>query len=284
MRKKIYPIKYWFATITLFLLFESCNYQYDVVVEQTDGTTKKFKCKNGKDTLNSTVFRFYEWILVSKWNYVDGKKEGSIIDYYPDGTINIISNCVNDLAHGVNKVYDSTGTLIRRSFYIKNKQVLFEQFLMENVNFPGIYKSKLVHINKDDEQIWAGELYVDENNKPTIVGYQFYKGKPDSAEYKGMYVNIDVKDTLNINEEYTLKLDITLPKIVYHPEILIGEFDKELTCIDTNYYAKSYSVGDSFTFKFRPNKQGNNYLIGRLSNIDGLVKDDIYFFDGFYVK
>ncbi len=60
----------------------SCNQNnYDVIVEQVDGTTNKFKCKNGKDTLNSTVYRFYDWILINKWNYVNGKKEGSMITY-----------------------------------------------------------------------------------------------------------------------------------------------------------------------------------------------------------
>jgi len=281
MREKIYPIKYWFAIITLSLIFESCNYQYDVVVEQTDGTTKKFKCKNGKDTLNSTVFRFYEWILVSKWNYVDGKKEGSLIYYHPDGTIKTITNFINDTVHGINKVYSDSGTLVRRSFYIKNKQTLFETGMV-NKNFPGIFRKKIIYKNKNNEFIWAGELYLDQNNEPTSVG--FIMTKTDSLDNKGMYVIIIINDTINLDNDCTVELDITLPKIVYNPEILIGEFDKELTCIDTTYYTKPDSIGDRFTFKFRPKKQGNNYLIGRLSNIDELVKDDIYFFKGFYVK
>ncbi len=267
--------------IILILGLTSCDNKYDVAIEQTDGTTKKFKCKNGKDTLNSTVFRFYEWILVSEWNYVDGKKEGSLIDYHPDGTIKVITNYFNDTVHGINKVYNDSGTLVRRSFYIKNKQVLFETGMISE-DFPGIFRKKITYENKSNELIWAGELYLDQNNEPTSVG--FIMTSTDSSDYKGMYVNILIDDTINLVNNCTVELDITLPEIVYHPEILIGEFDKELTCIDTTYYAKPDSVGNSFAFKFRANKQGNNYLIGRLSNIDELVKDDIYFFKGFYVK
>lgn len=281
MRKNIFPIKWWFAIITLSLIFESCNYQYDVVVEQIDGTTKKFKCKNGKDTLNSTVYRFYDWILVEKWNYVNGKKEGSLITYHPDGTIKIITNYISDTVHGVNKVYDSTGALIRRSFYIKNKQVLFEQLSMENENFPDTYKRKLVHKNKDNELIWAGELFLDKSGNPTNVGY--YMSETDSVEYKGMYANINVKDTLQLDLTYSLRLYVTIPKMVEYPEILIGEFDKNLNCLDTIYFAKPNYVISTYDFSYRPNKVGNNYILGRFSSPQ-LADQSMYFFDDFYVK
>jgi len=153
---------------------------------------------------------------------------------------------------------------------------------MISEDFPGILRKKITNVNKSNELNWTGELYLDQNNEPTSVG--FIMTSTDSSDYKGMYVNILIDDTINLVNNCTVELDITLPEIVYHPDILIGEFDKELTCIDTTYYAKPDSVGNSFAFKFRANKQGNNYLIGRLSNIDELVKDDIYFFKGFYVK
>jgi len=269
-----------YIVVILLLTLASCDYKYDVVIEQTDGTTKKFECKNDKDTLNSTVFRFYEWILVSKWNYVDGKKEGSLINYHPDGTIKIITNYINDTVHGVNKVFNDSGTLVRRSFYIKNNQVLFESEMISE-DFPGVYRKKIVHKNKNKELIWAGVLYLDQNNKPTNVGS--VKTKTDSLEYKGMYVDIAIEDTLNLLKEYSIGLNITLPATEYHSEILIGEFDINLKCVDTIYYAKPDSIVDKHTFRFQPVKSGNNYLIGRLNNLE-IVKDDIYFYKDFYVK
>jgi len=274
-------MKHQLVFIILFISLLSCDNKYDVESKQADGTIHKFKCKDGKDTSNSTCYRYYDWVLVSKKDYVNGKVEGSVIDYFPDGTIKIITNYINDTVHGINKVYSDSGTLLRRSFYIKNKQVLFETGIV-NGDFPGIFRKKITYKNINNELIWAGELYLDQNNEPKSVG--FIMTKPDSLVYKGMYVNILIDDTINLDNNCTVGLDITLPKIVYQPELLFGEFDKELKCIDTIYYAKPDSVEDSFTFKFRPNKQGNNYLIGRLSNIDKLIKDDIYFFKGFYVK
>lgn len=274
------------VSIFFVLLHISCSHNdYDVILNQSDGTTKKFKCKNGKDTLNSHVYRYYDWVLVGEWSYKDGKKEGSVIDYHPNGNINLVTNYINDTAHGLNMVYNDSGNLIRRSFYLKNKQFLFESEMVNEL-MPDITRKTIVYKDENGKVNWAGELFINKDDEPTSVGHFHHISNTDTIpidEYKGMYVNIEINDTLEVQPEYLVSLNITLPKTVYYPEILIGEFDKQLNCIDTICYSKPDSIVDNFTFKFQHQKSGNNYLIGRLNNTD-IVKSDIYFFKGFYIN
>ena len=270
------------GTVIMLLMLESCDNTYDLIIKQSDGTTKKFICRNDADTLNSTVYRFYDWLLISKWTYVNGKIEGSMFNYHADGTINIITNFINDTVHGINKVYNDSGNLIRRSFYIKNKQVLFES-IMINEDFPNVIRKKIQHKNKSNKVIWAGDIFLDKNNLPTNIGIITDKMDSIIADYKGMYVDIIIDDTIAINNDYNVILDITLPNIYYSPEIIIGEFDVNMLCYDTIFYTKSDSIGGNVNFKFHPSVLGNNYLIGRLNSFDS-QNDDIYFFKGFYVR
>ena len=64
MKFKSTHIKCWIVVFIFFTVIESCNYPYDVVVEQADGSTHKFICKTGDDTLNSTVYKYFEWIII----------------------------------------------------------------------------------------------------------------------------------------------------------------------------------------------------------------------------
>ena len=104
--------------LILALVFQSCDSRYDVITEQSDGTLHKFICKDGTDTLNSIVHRFYGWNLISQWKYSEGKKEGLGIDYFQDGTISAMTNYRNDKPHGLSKSYNEDGILISKYSYI----------------------------------------------------------------------------------------------------------------------------------------------------------------------
>ena len=115
---------------------------------------------------------------------------------------------------------------------------------------------------------WEILLSLDDTNEPNIIK-------------KGMWVDLVIDDTITLNNEALVKLNITFPTIIHNPNILIGEFDKTLSCIDTIFYARPDSVGRYFAFKYLPTRLGNNDIIGRLSIPD--LYDDIYFFEDYYV-
>ena len=264
-----------FTIISLIALLSSCQNNFDVKVTHSDGTVCKFKCKNGKDTATSIRYCYYKSFLLSKTTFINGKREGSVIDYYPNGRIRIITNYQNDKADGINKVFNEDGELIRRSLYIDDKQVLFES-IMVNTEDP-IKRRKLV--TSINHQIkWAGELYTNLNDELIAVA------KLNIGEYQGMYVKVIIDDTLYLEKETIVKLEVTFPAIIPDSKITIGEFDKTLTCIDTLVCIEPDSLEKSYSFRYTPKKTGNDYIIGNLTVPHYILKDTIYFFKGFYVK
>ena len=269
-------MKYFELFFSLIVILSSCENRFDVKSIHSDGTVCKFICENDKDTSNSVRYCYYKSLLISKTTFVDGKKEGSVIDYYPNGNIHIITNYRNNRAQGVNKVFNEQGELIRRSFYINDKQVLFES-IMVNTDDP-IKRKKIIILRDNRKAKWAGELYTNLDNEPvTVAGLNI-------GDYQGMYVEVKVDDTLKLGKEATVRLKITFPVTIPDPEILIGEFDRSLTCIDTSFYVKLDSLGKDYAFNYLPERPGNNYILGKLTVPDNLLKDPIYFFRGFYVK
>lgn len=271
-------MKYFFLlTIIVFCL--SCgNDEFDVIVKQSNGIVYKYKCKNGKDTSNCVKYRYYKSLLVSKVTIVNSKKEGIAIDYYPNGAINIISSFRNNKAHGINKVFNDQGGLLRRSFYVNNKQVLFES-IMENAK-DSIVRKKIIR-KSSDQGVWAGELYTDFSGNPLSVG-EIIENEKVIGDYQGMYVEINIDDTINLRKDTIIELKITYPGTILKPIILVGEFDRSLKCIDTIHYASLDSVKDTYYFMYTPHSVGDNYLIGKLSSPKNLATVDLFFFKGFY--
>jgi hypothetical protein len=253
----------------------SCQYSSEVKTENSDGSVCIFKCKEGKDTLNSTRYCYYKSLLISETTFVNGKKEGAVIDYYPNGNIHIITCYRNGKANGVNKVFNEEGMMLRRSLYIDDIQVLFEG-IMTNTEYPIERRQVFASIN--NHKIWAGELYTNLDGTPVSVG------KLNIGEFQGMYVNVIVKDTLSFNKKSLVKLEIILPKAINEREILVGNFDKSLKCIDTIFYKRSDSIDKHISFMYLPDRIGVNYIVGRLSDPSNTIKNDIYFFKDFYVK
>jgi len=259
------------SSIIIFLLIfilASCENNFDVIVEQSNGIVYKYKCKKNKDTLNSDKYSFYNSVLLSKSQLLNGELDGTVYDYYPDGKVKITSNFTKGIANGVNKVYNEDGVLLRRSLYIDNKQVLFEE---TKVNYEiGLRRKKLIKRPFNDG-LWAGEIYerMSDTSKSLI--------------YKGVYVDVLSEDTITFGQSITVKLRFTLPAVTKNPQILVGQFNKNLTCIDTIIYAIPDSAGKVFSFSYFPKKIGNNYLLGSFSAPEYL-NTDIFFFKGIYIK
>lgn len=246
----------------------SCN-DFDVIVRQSDDLVYKYRCQKGNDTANSIRYAYYKSLLFSKTTFVDGKREGALFDYFPNGKIRIITIYKDGKANGVNKVFNEDDTLVRRSLYINDRRVLFESTQFNAAKTVG---RKNIYMNFNNQGVWAGELYYNISDTSFL------------GDYRGMFVNIVIDDTVTLFNETLARLYITLPMGIYDPEILVGNFDENLICNDTLYYAKLDSVSNFLYFSFIPKRLYNNFLVGRLSLPDKYTEEDIYFFQGFFVS
>lgn len=173
----------------------SCRENYDLVIKKESGIIDKYICESGKDTLNCLRFRFKESKLFSKTKYNNGNIDGSVIHYFPNGKIRNITNYSNGIVQGVNIVYNESGRLIRKSFYVKNKQVLFESIMINEEET--IIRNRILNLSGNAER-FAGELYTNINEFNELSKYN----------YRGVYVVIDINDTISINENQKVQLMI----------------------------------------------------------------------------
>ncbi len=251
------------------LFFISCN-DNEVVVTKSDTLIYKYICENGSDTLNSERYRFLNGILCSKTPLKNGVPEGEVVAYFPNGDASIRTNFNKGLVHGVNMVYNENGGWIRSSLYINNFQALYYDNMVKEDTTIG---RKRVFGKLNGKVFWAGELY-------------FYLRDSTSSDeiIQGMYVDVVMDDTIFVNEETQVKLDITFPEAAEGAKILIGEFDNSFNCFDTLQYVSFDTLPDYYSFYYTEQRPGNSNIVGRLMIPDEYLKEDIYFFKGFFVS
>jgi|GEM_PF-5052617 len=263
------------------MLLSSCYNGFDVVVKQPNGIILKYKCENGRDTMNSTRYAYFGSILLSQESHVNGIKEGSKINYFKNGTIRETGNYSKNKANGIFKEFSENGILLKKILYMDNIPILYE-ILMINTDLQ--LSRRRVYSLIDNSRTLAGELYMDMVGESIDVGN--VKSTIDSScigTYKGLFADMQIDDTINLNHEALITLEFTIPLTLTKPEIIVGEVDESLAFIDTLFYAKPDSVYDTLSFVFTPKKPGNHYLVGKLTNLE-LFNDDVLFFNGFFVR
>ncbi len=249
-------------SILIYLSFYSCTQDNIVVLKKNDDVLYKYHCKEGKDTLNSTVYKYYFSKIYSKSQLVNGQLNGLAYDYHQNGAVRIITHFQKGDAHGLNKVFAKNGTLLRQSIYIHNKQVLFESFMIDTID--NFRRRKITSISGKKEA-FGGELISDSNGK--IL--------------QGVYARINIPDTLTLEKSYNLDIDFTVGSSVKECKIVIGEFDRTLNCIDTSLYVQLKNLDKKHVYKYRPLNKGYNFIIGYIL-IPGYSLR-IFFYDDFYV-
>jgi hypothetical protein len=259
-----------------YLLFiatlSSCtSSNYDVTLNRPNGITSKFKCRIGKDTLNSTRYDFYNSVLLAEVPYINGNIEGTATDYYyTNGNVNSIMSYKNNKANGIAKKFAENGNPLGRNLFINGKQVLFEK-IQTNVELPVDRKTMLNLLLTNGNQ-WAGEKYIVTDEEELRMG-----------EYTGIYADIIINDTVSLFNETEVIVKFTFPKRADSSTVLIGDFDKSLNCNDTVYYNTAFTLPDSISFTITHEKPGNQYMVGSFK-APALAPETIYFFKGYYVK
>jgi hypothetical protein len=265
-------MKYLKYNIFLFIMIQfSCtNYDYDVIIKKPNGIVTKFKCKNGKDTLNSTRYDFYNSTLLAQIPYVNGDMEGTVINYYTNGNVNSIISYKNNKANGVTKKFTKNGNFLGKVLYIDDEHILFEK-VETNAELP-VDRKRMLNLLLTKGNQWAGEKYIVTDEEELSMG-----------EYTGIYADIIINDTVSLFNETEVIVKFTFPKRADSSTVLIGDFDKSLNCNDTVYYNTAFTLPDSISFTITHEKLGNQYMVGYFK-APALAPETIYFFKGFYVK
>ncbi len=259
------------TALLIMILFSCTDSEYDVIINKPNGIVSKFKCKYGADTLNSIRYDFYNSILLSEIPYVNGKIEGSSIDYYfENGKIHRIMNYKKNLANGVAKKFAENGKPLGRNLFINGKQVLFEK-IQTNVDLP-VNRKTMYNLLLTKGNQWAGEKYIVTDKDELSLG-----------TYTGFYADIIINDTINLFQETEVIIKFTFPERADSSTVLIGDFNNSLICTDTIYNKTEFLLPDSLSFVITPSKPGNQYLLGYFQT-PTLAIETFYFFKGYYVK
>lgn len=255
-------IRSFISLLFLGFIVYSCEDSNILRIKKSNEVEYVYYCQDGQDTLYSDVNVFYMSRLYSKYRLINGRINGVVYDYHKNGLINIKTHFIDGKAHGLNKVYNNKGTLLRKSVYIENKQVLFESFMIDTVfNL----KRKLITSIVGEKYFFGGELITNSND--SII--------------RGVYASLIIPDTISLKDENIFNIKLNFPKVYENTAIVVGEFDKDLNCIDTVAYKQKNELKDEFNFKFTPDKKGYDFLIGY---VEVPNRERIFFYNDFFVE
>lgn len=209
----------------------------------------KFKIVgNYKDNVKNGSWKYYDGdVVVAECQYLDGKRSGKQVSYFPDGKIAGEYNAVDGIKQGDEKIYHSNGQLKEKVTYLNGK---------EN----GEWQS----YSSDGALIWSIEYF--EGQPITLISNKtgdfplFYEG--DLKNGTGsliLYSNDNGNRTKMIVRNFR---DSLLHGVVeYNPEIdgaisYNGKFENGFMVGDWTFWNKTkdynkqkiYSINDSLTY------------------------------------
>lgn len=102
----------------------------------------------GKDRIGEWVYYHKKSKnVMSREHYLNGKLDGSVVTYYPDGKITEEINYKNGIKEGENNYYSPDGVLLKKLFYVNGElhgsATYYDAY--GNVIIEGLYKSGKKH-------------------------------------------------------------------------------------------------------------------------------------------
>jgi hypothetical protein len=218
----------------------------------------------GRDTMNSIRYSYNGNVLLSKIPMVEGERHGLVAEYFINGKMKHMTNFKKGKVHGEQYKYDKFGRLLRRSFYIDNKHVLYE-YTERNKPKTADIKWVLARYNGDD-WTWAGELFSNFKDSTIHENYGHYIEK-----------NIIYRDTLLAKA--VIELLITIPTYEHFAKLYVGRFDKNLVIQDTLHYAELDTYNNKYSFECDLSMWDESDIMGCLFySDDGNVYRKMFFF------
>ena len=119
--------------LILLSVMVSCNNKYEQFTYYETGKIKEhyvFPDKASMETMSDySGFSYHEnGSLKVKWTVRNGKDDGEIVKYHPNGRIFGVGMWKDGVAHGVSRVYDAEGKPVFRSLFFSGVQVIVEKW------------------------------------------------------------------------------------------------------------------------------------------------------------
>ena len=137
---------------------------------------------------------------------------------------------------------------------------------------------------------WVHFYYYVDGDTITDNGIIVYDKDGNILENESFYFTLEGQDTILKNKKYSLKIEtFTFGKPCFIDSVLMGEFDTKYNFINPDKVIKLYSKTNVVEYSFKPAKQGDNLIMGKLyisndSTIDGeALKREFIFYKNFYV-
>jgi hypothetical protein len=217
------------------------------------------------DTMNYDALSFYKnGRLQNSIHIKEGKPEGVFLAYYENGLQEKIRTFREGKLNGIMSVFNENGQIMRESFYINDKQVIYSEFyVLED----STYEKQLFTIVKSGQAYPIGHLVKRDHIIQNDLSYY--------AEIKGM-------DTVN-STKYCFTLNVYIPNDSYEKDIVFGKFNENLSLekSDTSLITKNSNIKLCLSNM----KTGWNDIFGKVSFKNNLeITSNFYVYKQFYVQ
>jgi antitoxin component YwqK of YwqJK toxin-antitoxin module len=132
-----------------------------------------------------------------KGEFINGKRDGLFIYYYPNGRVRKIENYKLGRYHGVRKIYFPNGKLeVIEEYQYKNNNIPITQLgFTESGDTNLIFKDKTLRMYYDNKRPYSfippnNKAFIEFNEQGKIVKYKgplYFMTKKDSADFEKYY-------------------------------------------------------------------------------------------------
>lgn len=247
----------------------SVGYQAYLYSERGD-LQKVAEYKN--NLLNGTCQVYDNNVLTEKISFKDGKKNGSMIIYEPNGKKKIRRTFLNDSLYGITQLYNKEEEVKQENFYINGTQVMYNEYFDGNNGDLTKKVNYIIDANGQTKQM--GQIVYSKKNNHPLVDMSFF------------YTIKNKKDTIFLNDQNEVSIEF-VNKHDWHVEVQIGKMSESLTFIEepVSYISNTKKI----SFKVTPENGGLYTIFGKLiiKSLNNPELKTIYefvFYDDFYVQ
>lgn len=229
-------------------------------------------------TKNKTLKEFYTNNNIKKEVEIINDSLCIVTNYFENGNLHSKYSLLNDKIDGEFFIYDSSGYLYDKYFFIKGIENGYSYSY-----FPTGEICAVVMIS-NGKKIGNG-YYYDKSGKIEWINHYVmwdtvswlnevycFNTSGDTIKEKSNYFKFNcTKDTINIDEDFEFELNLEAPHFKNSKmQVYITDYDKLFEKNNTSEYLIFECDGYKFNYKVKPKNKNNNILKGIIREIDTL--------------
>ena len=263
--------------IAFLLLLNGCMSDHEIDYYETGTVKSTYSIVNG--IKNGIGIKYYDNSIIKYLcNYKDGKLNGIALSYDSTGNLDKIQTWKDGSLNGPFQIFYSDGS-IKEKYYVKDG-IVEGEYLM-------FYPNGKIKERKE---------YIVRNEKSELNQYLSYNLKSDIEVEKSNYFTLfSKKDTINLNENYELKIILNAPVFKYM-RVLVGDYCEDFEILEKDSLKNIINGNDNLIayLTIKPKHKGLNKFSAIIDNYDYTNNDDntdkkyksryMYFSKSFFVQ